>query len=360
MAKFMSRRERLEAVFSRQEPDRRPILGGWIACPEHICAITGVTLDEYWVDPVCTSIRAYEILGADGIHELYVPLGRSDYRMIDEHNYVPADKGLSLDEVLQRIEAMSSGEEIIERFPLEQAYVEYKAKFVEMQRLCGDIVWVPADWVAGAELMRWYSEFGYEPFFLVIAGYPDHARKMLEIGGANGYNRSRLIARAVQEGLQPHAVLLGNDICASRGCMLSPRFMEEVYAPQLRRGIAPLLEVGCQPIWHCDGDVREIMDLLIDCGIQGFQGFQQELGVTLEYVLQKRTREGQGLMIYGPLAVTSELLTFTPAQVKARLREAIRLCQGSAHLVILTSSTMCPDVPLENIRAMYEVVAEYA
>ena len=37
--------------------------------------------------------------------------------------------------------------------------------------------------------MRWYAEFGYEPFFLVIGGYPDHARKMVEVGGANGYNR---------------------------------------------------------------------------------------------------------------------------------------------------------------------------
>ena len=85
----------------------------------------------------------------------------------------------------------------------------------------------------------------------------------------------RLIARAVQEGLQPHAVLLGNDICASRGCMLSPRFMEEVYAPQLRRGLEPLLAVGCQPIWHCDGDVREIMDLLIAAAFKASRAFSR-------------------------------------------------------------------------------------
>ena len=46
--------------------------------------------------------------------------------------------------------------------------------------------------------------------------------------------------------------------------------------------------------------------------------------------------------------------------MRARIREAIRICKGNAHLVVLTSSTMCPDVPLENIRAMYEAVLESA
>jgi hypothetical protein len=37
--------------------------------------------------------------------------------------------------------------------------------------------------------------------------------------------------------------------------MISPDFLERYYAPQLRYGLEPLLEVGCRPVWHCDGDV---------------------------------------------------------------------------------------------------------
>ena len=43
-------RERLETVFAGREADRTPILGGWIACPEHICTITDISLEEYWRD----------------------------------------------------------------------------------------------------------------------------------------------------------------------------------------------------------------------------------------------------------------------------------------------------------------------
>ena len=41
---MMTPRERLDAAFNLKEPDRTPILGGWIACPEHICALAGATL----------------------------------------------------------------------------------------------------------------------------------------------------------------------------------------------------------------------------------------------------------------------------------------------------------------------------
>ena len=42
----MSKRERLEAAFALEKPDRTPILGGWIACAEYMMELTGVTDDE--------------------------------------------------------------------------------------------------------------------------------------------------------------------------------------------------------------------------------------------------------------------------------------------------------------------------
>jgi uroporphyrinogen decarboxylase len=214
---------------------------------------------------------------------------------------------------------------------------------------------MPASWGGGARL-QWYDDFGYENFFIVAGAYPDHAKKMIEIGGAQGYNKSRLTARAVEEGLYPHALLLGEDICSQQGPMVSPDFLKEFYAPVLKRGLEPLLAAGCRPVWHSDGNVRPLMDMLIDCGIQGFQGFQPECGMTLEFVLEHRTREGEPLIIFGPLAVTTELPVLSPGEIRERVRRAIRLCEGNARLVLFTSNTINPDIPLENIRAMYEAV----
>jgi hypothetical protein len=353
----MSPRQRLEAVFTLSEPDRTPILGGWIACPEHIIALAGATREEYWRDPISVSIRAYRALGSDGLIHVFVPKGQEDFRCVDADSYVHARPDLSLQDALAQIESMPSAEQIEAAFDFETEYVTFREDLLIQQSLCEEMVWMPAQWSAGARI-TWYGDFGYENFFLIVGGYPDHARKLMEVGGARAHCIGRLVGQAVREGLYPHAILLGEDICTQRGPMVSPAFMEQHYAPQLRHGLAPLLEAGCRPVWHSDGDVRAIMDMLIDCGIQGFQGFQPECGMTLEYVVGKRTRDGEPLVILGPLAVTTELPVLTPAQVRARVRQAIDICRGNAHLVMFTSNTINPDVPLENIVAMHEAVRE--
>jgi hypothetical protein len=219
------------------------------------------------------------------------------------------------------------------------------------------VVWMPGNWEAGA-IFEWYFDFGYETFFEIVGAHDKQAQKLFEVGGARGYCQSRLVARAVEEGIFPHALLLGEDICCQRGPMVSPSFLERHYAPQLRFGLQPLLDVGCRPVWHCDGDVRPLLDMLIDCGVQGFQGFQPDCGVTIEQIIQKRTRDGRPLLIFGPMSVTTELPMLTAEQVRQRVRDVIALCRGNADLVLFTSSSILPDVPLANVIAMYEAVLE--
>ena len=353
----MSPRERLEAVFAGQLPDRTPILGGWIACPEHICTLAGASQAEYWADPQAVSIRAYQALGSDGLIDLFVPKSPADFRCVDANSYVHAQPDLSLEEALAWVDALPTAEQIEAGFDFEAAYGAFREELLARQALCGQMVWMPAQWEAGARV-SWYADLGYEHFFHIVGAYPRQAQKLLEVGGARGHCQSRLIARAVSEGLYPHAVLLGEDICTQRGPMLSPAFMERCYAPQLCHGLQPLLEAGCKPVWHCDGDVRPLLDMLIDCGVQGLQGFQPECGLTIDYVAGRRTREGRPLVILGPLAVTTELPRGAPTEIRQKVRYAIDVCRGNANLVLFTSNTINPDVPLANILAMHEAVLE--
>ncbi len=355
MKKAMTSRQRLDAAFSLKTPDRIPVLGGWIACPEHIMAITGADADQYWKDSWGVSIEAYKTLGTDGLIDMFVPAARDSYRCVDDTSYVHSDKGMTLDEAVDKVDAMPTPEQIEAKFDFEQAYAEYSESLRQVQQRCGEMVLAPANWSAGAKF-TWYFDFGYENFFLIVGMYPDRARKLLEVGGAQGRCQSRLVARAVREGIFPAAILLGEDICTQRGPMVSVDFMEKYYAPQLRYGLEPLLEAGCRPVWHCDGDVRLMLDFLIDAGVCGLQGFQPECGMLLEQLVQRRTRAGEPLVIFGPLAVTTELPVCSPEQIEAKVHEVIRVCKGRASLALFTSNTINPDVPLENIKAMYRAV----
>ena len=351
----MTAMERLESAFALKTPDRTPILGGWIASPALIMEITGASEDEYWNDPKGVSVQAYRALGTDGLIDVFVPSSRDSYRCVDSTNYAHAVTETSLEDAVAEVDAMPSPEQIEAGFDFEESYAAYRQSLQNGQQLCGDMVWMPANWSAGARI-SWYGKFGYENFFLIVGAYPDLARKLLEIGGAQGRCQSRLIARAVRDGLFPHAVMLGEDICTQRGPMISVEFMEKYYAPQLRYGLEPLLEAGCRPVWHCDGDVRLMLDFLIDAGVQGLQGFQPECGMLLEEIVTRRTRDGERLVIFGPMAVTTELPVCSPEEIQAKVRHAIEICRGNASLVLFTSNTINPDVPLANIKAMYSAL----
>lgn len=351
----MAKRERLEAAFELKETDQTPILGGWLACPEYIMELTGSKAEEYWADPVGISIKAYEILEMDGLIGVFVPRNKDDFRCVDNNSYTRAIISMTLDKAIAVIDDMPTPEAIEAGFDFDVAYENFSKSLIAMQKRSGDMLWMPAQWGAGARV-TWYGRFGYENFFYIVGLYPERGQKLMEVGGAQGRCQSRLVAKAIQEGIYPKAVLLGEDICNQHGPMIYMDFMEKYYAPQLAYGLEPLLEVGCRPVWHCDGDVRPMLDFLFDCGIKGLQGFQPECGMVLEKLVERRTRDNEPLLIFGPLAVTTELPVLTPDQITAKVHEAINICKGKASLVLFTGNTINPDVPLDNIKAMYQAV----
>ncbi len=214
---------------------------------------------------------------------------------------------------------------------------------------------MPANWNAGARL-SWYGDFGYQSYFELIGLYPKLAEKLIAVGGARGYCQGRLIARAVEEGLYPHAVLLGEDICTQRGPMISLQLIRNHYAPALARGLEPLQRVGCRPVWHSDGDVRPMVDLLIDCGDRGVPGVpagvRDDAGVPGHQARPKRPA-APDLRPHG-----GDHRAAVPERCRGERQSPIRgeYSRGRFDLVLFTSNTINPDVPLANIRAMAEAL----
>jgi len=357
----MEKRERLDMVFAGKQPDRPAVLGGWIAHPRALLEIAGATEEEYRKNPQEVALRAYKILDHDGLIGVFTTSDVDVYRCVNENSYVKADKGMSFEEAVENVENLPDPEEYAKQLDsgFDAWYDGFKKDIYSMQGKMGDMVYLPANWGAGARA-SWYGEYGYENFFLLIGLRPDLGAKLFKLGGISGRNQSRLTARAVKDGLVPKAVLLGEDICTQRGPMISVDFMREHYAPALAYGLEPLLEVGCKPVWHCDGDVRPLIPMLLECGIQGFQGFQPECGMKIEEIIKLRTRDGNKLLIFGPFAVTTELPVLSSDEIRKKVRYYADICRDNADLVFFTANTMCPDIPVENIVAMYDEIKKYA
>jgi hypothetical protein len=285
-----------------------------------------------------------------------VPARREDFRIVTEDTYARAVREQTLEECVAELEAEPTPEEVEASFDFETEYENHKAAWLRGQQASGDMVWMPARWNNNVPNLSLYFRFGYENFFLLVGLYPELVGRTLARAGMVAHCNNRIVARFVEEGLHPHALLTGEDICTQRGPMVNPDFMWEYYAGPLKHALQPLVDVGCKPVWHSDGDLRPIMDLLLASNVKGLQGFQPECGLTLEYTSSLRTSDGEKLVIFGPVAVTTELNRLSAREITELVHRAIDIYADNAHLALFTGNTINPDCPLENIIAMYEAV----
>jgi hypothetical protein len=354
----VDKKTRLTKAFDLDLPDRPPILGGWLAAPEHIQALTGCSDDAYWSDPFHWGLEAERALGSDGVVTIFTPIARGSYRCVDGQ-VLERRAAYTVDSVMAEIDALPDPDQVVESYDPQAAYAEFAAELQANQRRCVDILWCPADWSMIPKAL-WYSEFGYESALAALALYPDRFRKLIRVSAERGRQRAMLRARAIREGIHPRAILTGEDLCTQRGPMVSPEYLRREYLPLLEYTLEPLLEVGAKVVWHCDGDYRSLLPDVMACGIGGLQGFQRECGMDLEWIVDCRTRNGDPLLIFGPLSVTETLPHGTPADVRAAVHQAMSLCRDRASLVFFTSNTITPDTPLENIQTYWRAVLDSA
>jgi hypothetical protein len=353
---MMNSFERLDAVFTGHAPDRTPTIGGWISCADHIAALNGISLDTYWESPESWGIKAYAKLGCDGLIGNSVPAQRDDFRIVTKDTYAKAVREQTLEECVAELEAEPTPDEIDAAFDFDTEYADHKAAWLRGQQAAGDMVWMPARWNNNCPYSAMYHRFGYENFFLLVGLYPELVGRSIARSGAVAHGNNRIVAKLVEEGLHPHALLTGEDICTQRGPMVSPDFMWQYYAEPLKHALQPLVDVGCKPVWHSDGDIRPLMEMLLANNVKGLQGFQPECGLTLDYTANLRTSDGEKLVIFGPVAVTTELNTLDAPGITELVHRAIDIYRDNAHLALFTGNTINPDCPLENIIAMYEAV----
>jgi hypothetical protein len=294
------------------------------------------------------------VLGSDGVVTVFVPVARGAYRCVD-HEVLERRAQYTLEGMLQEIEALPDPAEIEASFDEEAIYPAFAEELQARQAQCGELLWCPADWSLIPQAL-WYSRFGYENALAALALYPERCLKLIEVAAVQGRQRAVLRARAIREGIHPRAILTGEDICTQRGPMVSPEFLRREYFPRLEYVWEPLLNAGAKLVWHCDGDWRPLLDDVLACGAGGLQGFQRECGMELEWIVERRTREQEPLLIFGPLQVTTTLPLGTPQEVRAEVERAMRVCRDKASLVFFTSNTINPDVPLENIRTFWDTV----
>jgi hypothetical protein len=219
--------------------------------------------------------------------------------------------------------------------------------FLETQSMIGDTVNLLAQHGVGLDDIR--HQLGLELFTYVWSEDPGIISEALEALTARNIAECHAIADAT---LSP-VVLTFGDIAYKHRLIHSPEFLHAEFFPRLTRLNAAWHEHGLKCLFHSDGYLMEVMDDLIDTGIDGVNPIETVAGMSLR---ELRENCGNKLFLAGGIDMSQLLSNGTPDEVREVCRQAIR----DAYPGYFMGSTTEADnsCKLENLLAMREVALE--
>jgi len=203
-----------------------------------------------------------------------------------------------------------------------------------------------------------YNRYGYANYFMAYALYPEVMEKDFAQQAELAVLANMAAVRAITEGGLPPLVRLDHDMADSRGTLVDIKTLDRLWLPHFARSIKPFLEAGVRLIWHCDGNLMEMVPRLLEAGIGGFQGFQYEFRMDYEGICRMTDRCGQPLLIIAGVSVTRTLPFGTKEDVRREIKWLVE--NGPKQGLLLgASSSITPRTNRENIKTLIEGLKYY-
>jgi len=193
---------------------------------------------------------------------------------------------------------------------------------------------------------------GMEHLLTAFSENPDFVNRLLDEITARRRDMARCFARAGVDILR-----LGDDVGAQRGMMISPDAWRTFLKPRLASVIAAARKErpDIPVFYHSDGDVRPIIEELIEIGVTILNPVQPECMDPFEI----KQRYGDRLSLWGTVGTQTTLPRGTPGEVRSVVREYMRRLAPGGGYVIGPTHSINRDVSWENILAFYEAVRDY-
>jgi len=355
----MTGRERSIRAMNFEPTDRLPIMANMLP-PEFVQKVTHIPEEDYWANQLDAHIQSMKVMGMDFHIQNWFPVRDEAQRQWSPSQF---DRWRDIDVVVEAMEQQAAQMEETwrslsaspqEREKRIQEICDYQ---IEIQSKMGDdLLWVFGMNFPGPHIIEFpYEEYGYEAFFLVCGLHPGVLGNYWAAASRLARWHNTCVVEAAARLDWPRIGYLGTDVTDQRGNMVSPRFMDQYFFPHLDHAIAPLVEAGFKLVWHSDGNMNAMLKPLIDIGMAGFQGFQEECGTRIADVARLRNRNGDPLILWGSVSVITVVRTGTFRDIE---REVQRVLDEWPHpgLCLGTSSYISPDVPHENIIELFRLM----
>jgi uroporphyrinogen decarboxylase len=225
--------------------------------------------------------------------------------------------------------------------------------YVDSERVIRELG--PEYWIVGVTVTTiWETAWalrGYQQLLMDLVADADLADRVLEIPF-----RYHLAAAERLAGMGIDMLWTGDDIGAQRGMLISPDTWRRFLKPRMAEliGRVKAIKPGLLVAYHTDGDVREVIDDLIEIGVDVLNPVQPACMDPAEL----KRRFGDRLLFWGSIDEQRTLPFGTPEEVAAQIRLRLETIGRGGGLILGPTHHVQLDTPLPNFWAMIDTIRE--
>jgi len=199
---------------------------------------------------------------------------------------------------------------------------------------------------------------GYEQFYIDLVTNKELIKKLFD--GLLIFWKQLLEFVLGEIGDYIDIVKIADDLGAQNDLLISPKIYRELVKPRQAELFSFIKEkCDCKILFHCDGAIRKIIPDFIEIGVDILNPIQPGLpGMDAKSLKEKFENK---LAFWGGGVDTQSTLSFgTPEDVKNEVKKYLNIFKPGGGYVFSQVHNIQPEVPIENIIAMYDTFFEYA
>ena len=197
---------------------------------------------------------------------------------------------------------------------------------------------------------------GMEALYIKMYTEPEVVDAILEHLVGYYFDVSRRIFDAAADALD--IFFMGNDFGSQTGPLMGPDMFDRFMTPHLTRLCDLGHSYGLKTQLHCCGGVYELIPMMIGAGIDGLHAVQPSCsGMDLARL---KSEFGHKIVFNGAIDSHHTLMEKDAQGVRQDVRRVLEtMMPGSAYIAGASHDTILEETPVENVLAMFDAIHEY-